>query len=191
MLTLYAFSSDNWSRPRHEVTSLMRLFKRYLQSEVADCVANGIRINVIGRRDRLDPSLVRIVEQTERVTAAGTRLTLHLAVDYSARSAIVRAAALCGTANPSDEAFAASLARVSHAGAPVPPVDLLIRTGGERRLSDFLLWECAYAELVFVDAYWPDFDETGFTTALSEFHRRERRFGSVPASPSGRANALP
>ncbi len=179
VLTLYAFSSNNWSRPTEEVGALMRLFKRYLRSEVARCVENGVKLNVIGRRDRLAPSLVRIIEQSEEVTAAGKRLNLQLAVDYSARDSIARAAASAGADCASSEQFAERLARVSHAQRSVP-VDLLIRTGGERRLSDFLLWECAYAELVFVDAFWPDFDEDGFAEALAEFRRRERRFGSVP-----------
>jgi undecaprenyl diphosphate synthase len=183
VLTLYAFSSDNWSRPTTEVASLMRLFRRYLQSEVARCVENGIRLNVIGRRDRLDPDLLRIIEQAERMTADGARLALRLAVDYSARDAIVHAATLTASGNPSRDEFAKNLALVTHSTSSTPMVDLLIRTGGERRLSDFLLWECAYAELVFVDTYWPDFDEAAFAAALREFHGRERRFGSV--SPSG------
>jgi undecaprenyl diphosphate synthase len=191
VLTLYAFSADNWSRPADEVGNLMRLFKRYLQSEVARCVDNGIRINVIGRRDRLSPDLVAIIEQTECVTAAGRRLTLQLAVDYSARQAIARAAALAQGACGSGDEFAAHLARASHSSADMPPVDLLIRTGGERRLSDFLLWECAYAELVFVDAYWPDFDAAGFAAALNEFQRRERRFGALAAPVSARRADMP
>ncbi len=179
VLTLYAFSSNNWSRPTDEVGALMRLLKRYLRSEVARCVENGVRLNVIGRRDRLAPSLVRIIEESERITAPGTQLTLQLAIDYSARDAITRAAAAIGTGCSSSEDFAAGLARASHASAGVSAVDLLIRTGGEHRLSDFLLWECAYAELVFVEAFWPDFDEAGFGAALDEFRRRERRFGSL------------
>jgi undecaprenyl diphosphate synthase len=182
VLTLYAFSSDNWSRPADEVGSLMRLFERYLQSEVARCAENGIRINVIGRRDRLDPELVRIIEQAERVTAQGGGLALRVAVDYSARHAIMRAAALAGAACLSSDRFAESLARVSHSSLAAPAVDLLIRTGGERRLSDFLLWECAYAELLFVDEPWPDFDAAAFDRALRDFRRRERRFGGLPAA---------
>jgi undecaprenyl diphosphate synthase len=183
-LTLYAFSSDNWSRPADEVGALMRLFKRYLQSEVARCVENGVRFNVIGRRDRLNADLTRIIERAESVTAEGRRLTLRLAVDYSSRDAIVAAAAALQGAGPSSRAaFESCLAGVSHAATATAPVDLLIRTGGERRLSDFLLWESAYAELVFVDDYWPDFDEAGFAAALREFEARERRFGGVPAAP--------
>lgn len=181
VLTLYAFSSNNWSRPPEEVGALMRLLKRYLRSEVARCVENGVRLSVIGRRDRLAPSLVRVIEQSEQTTAAGTQLDLQLAVDYSARDSIMRAAASFGGDCRSSDEFARELAQVTHAGAEPVPVDLLIRTGGEHRLSDFLLWECAYAELVFVDAFWPDFDEDGFAAALAEFRRRERRFGGLPA----------
>jgi undecaprenyl diphosphate synthase len=182
VLTLYAFSSDNWSRPAHEVNTLMRLLKRYLQSEVARCVQNGVRLNVIGRRDRLSADLVRIIERSENVTAHCRNLTLQLAVDYSSRDAIVNAAAasLPGTSISRKE-FGAALAAATHSCVGTSRIDLLIRTGGERRLSDFLLWECAYAELVFVDEFWPDFDERGFADALAEFYRRERRFGGLPA----------
>lgn len=186
ILTLYAFSSDNWSRPAHEVATLMRLFKRYLQSEVARCVDNGVRLNVIGRRDRLSADLVRIIERSENVTAEGSKLTLQLAVDYSARDAIARAAAESGPDRASREEFAGHLLRASHSIAGASRVDLLIRTGGERRLSDFLLWECAYAELIFVDEHWPDFDERGFAAALDEFYRRDRRFGGLPQASSQR-----
>jgi len=185
VLTLYAFSSDNWARPSGEVDSLMRLLKRYLQSETARCVENGVRVNIIGRRDRLETELVRIIERTEHLTAAGSRLLLRLAVDYSARQTIVRAAAAARRSPTGD--FERHLARASHSVADVPAVDLLIRTGGERRLSDFLLWECAYAELVFFDDYWPDFDAAGFAAALGEFDRRERRFGGLPATADARS----
>ncbi|HEU4620285.1 MAG TPA: polyprenyl diphosphate synthase [Gammaproteobacteria bacterium] len=187
VLTLYAFSSDNWSRPPHEVATLMRLLKRYLQSEVARCVENGVRLNVIGRRDRLSPDLVRIIERSESVTAHCDKLILQIAVDYSSRDSIVRAAGACGGAARDRERFAAAVAAAMHSKAGASCVDLLIRTGGERRLSDFLLWECAYAELVFVDEYWPDFDERAFEAALAEFYRRERRFGGLPGPASKRA----
>lgn len=190
VLTLYAFSSDNWSRPADEVDRVMRLFQRYLQSEAARCVENGVRLSVIGRRDRLTPRLLRIIEQTERLTAAGQRLMLQLAVDYSARDAILRAArslssdfGAAGTNGNAESAscrnFSGRIAAAINSHVRESSVDLLIRTGGERRLSDFLLWECAYAELVFVDAYWPDFDEPAFHAALAEFERRERRFGGL------------
>jgi undecaprenyl diphosphate synthase len=182
ILTLYAFSSDNWARPPQEVASLMRLLKRYLVSETARCLDNGVRLSVIGRRDRLDSDLVRTIENTERLTAAGAKLHLRLAIDYSARAAIVEAAALAGGECTQAE-FDAHLAAAVHSDI-VCPVDLLIRSGGERRLSDFLLWECAYAELVFVDAYWPDFDEAAFDAALREFGRRDRRFGALSKEAS-------
>jgi undecaprenyl diphosphate synthase len=183
ILTLYAFSSDNWSRPAQEVSTLMRLLKRYLISETARCLENGVRLNVIGRRDRLSPDLVRTIDTTERMTAVGDGLQLRLAIDYSARSAILRAAALAGAAALTTQQFETHLAAAIHAHAAAP-VDLLIRTGGERRLSDFLLWECAYAELVFADVCWPDFDEAAFDTALREFERRDRRFGGLSAEPA-------
>ena len=178
VLTLYAFSADNWSRPAQEVASLMRLLRRYLVSETARCLQNGVRLNVIGRRDRLSPELVRTIEHSEQLTSQGDGLQLRLAIDYSARQSIARAASLVGSAECSPRDFERHLATAvnSHVDAPV---DLLIRTGGERRLSDFLLWECAYAELVFVDAYWPDFDEAAFDSALQDFARRDRRFGGL------------
>jgi undecaprenyl diphosphate synthase len=183
-LTLFAFSSDNWRRPDAEVRALMRLFRSYLMAEAAKCAKNGIRIAVIGRRDRLSAGLVRVVEHAEALTAGGHRFLLRIAVDYSARDAILRAAERCqskGTAEElSREAFSRLLADPPHDGRPVPDVDLLIRTGGEKRLSDFLLWECAYAELVFTDRMWPDFEKGDLAEAVRELHRRERRFGGVP-----------
>jgi len=182
-LTLFAFSSDNWRRPDQEVRALMRLFRSYLRAEAAKCAKNGIRISVIGRRDRLTPGLLAEIERAEAVTAGASRFHLRIAVDYSARDAILRAASrLHDQADLSREAFARLLAEPPHEGAPVPDVDLLIRTGGEQRLSDFLLWECAYAELVFLDRMWPDFTAADLAAAVREFHRRERRFGTVPAA---------
>lgn len=193
VLTLYAFSSDNWTRPADEVDRVMRLFQRYLQSEAARCVENGVRLSVIGRRDRLSSRLLRIIERTEQLTSAGQRLMLQLAVDYSARNAILRAAQSLSldfgtSANGADKQLASSgnfagrIAAAMHSHVHESSVDLLIRTGGERRLSDFLLWECAYAELVFVEQYWPDFDESAFHAALAEFECRERRFGGLAGS---------
>ncbi|HEY2294692.1 MAG TPA: di-trans,poly-cis-decaprenylcistransferase [Thermoanaerobaculia bacterium] len=182
-LTLFAFSSDNWKRPDVEVRALMRLFRSYLMAESAKCAENGVRISVIGRRDRLSPGLVRVIEEAEARTASSNRFLLRLAVDYSARDAILRAAARLRGGEPSREAFARLLAD-PHEGLPVPDVDLLIRTGGEKRLSDFLLWECAYAELVFTDRMWPDFSAVDLAEAVREFSRRERRFGTVPVSRS-------
>lgn len=178
VLTLYAFSRDNWSRPRREVGALMRLLHRHLVSERARAVTNGVRVNVIGRRDRLDPELIRTIEEVERATAAGDKLLLRIAVDYSARCAILDAAKALAGAHGLD-GFEKHLAEVMHSAPGVPALDLLIRTGGERRLSDFLLWESAYAELVFSDTFWPDFTEQEFGAALDEFYKRDRRFGRV------------
>lgn len=175
-LTLYAFSADNWNRPSAEVQALMRLFRRYLCEESQRCLANDIRLSIIGRRDRLPRELLDEVNAAERLTASCRSLHLRVALDYSSRDAIVRAAAASAEPGRFDEdAFEASLA----AGAP--DVDLLIRTGGEQRLSDFLLWECAYAELYFTAIRWPDFDAGALHTALDWFTHRERRFGSLPA----------
>jgi undecaprenyl diphosphate synthase len=184
-LTLFAFSSDNWKRPDMEIRALMRLFRSYLLAEAGKCAENGVRISVIGRRDRLSPGLVRVIEEAEGRTAQADRFQLRIAVDYSARDSILRAAArLRGNGEPSREAFARLLAGPEDGGGPAPDVDLLIRTGGEKRLSDFLLWECAYAELVFTDRMWPDFSGVDLGEAVREFAYRERRFGAVPVSRS-------
>ena len=190
VLTLYAFSADNWTRPAQEVASLMRLLKRYLVSETARCLENGVRLNVIGRRDRLSADLVRTIENTEQLTSAGTGLQLRLAIDYSARESITRAAMLVRGQQCSQSDFERCLADAVNADVHAP-VDLLIRTGGERRLSDFLLWECAYAELVFTPRMWPEFAARDLEAAITEFQRRERRFGDVgdeaPAAAIGSA----
>jgi len=172
ILTLFAFSSDNWRRPADEVDALMSLLSAYLESETARCIENGVRLEVIGRRDRLDPSLCAAIARAETSTAGGERLRLRVALDYSGRDAILAAArAACDL---SFDAVASALG---------PPVDLLIRTGGERRLSDFLLWECAYAELVFTRTMWPDFDGGDLGAAVQDFRSRQRRFGALPAPP--------
>jgi undecaprenyl diphosphate synthase len=180
VLTLYAFSSDNWSRPNDEVRNLMRLLKRHLISETAQCVDNGVRVSIIGRRDRLASGLLQTITNTEAATQAGTQLELRLAIDYSGREAIERASAI--KALDPEKTFPCCLTEAIHAVDETPPVDLLIRTGGEHRLSDFLLWESAYAELLFIDTYWPDFDEPEFLAALEAYQRRERRFGGVPGT---------
>jgi undecaprenyl diphosphate synthase len=186
-LTLHAFSSDNWQRPSREIQELMTIFEEFLRTSVAEWVGSGIRANIIGRRDRLEPSLVAAIEAAEATTQEGRRLHLRLAIDYSARDAILcaaRALGNCEEATPVE--FARLLAAVDHDGAPVPELDLLIRTGGEQRLSDFMLWECAYAELVFTDRMWPDFDAVDLEAAVREFRSRHRRFGRVPAAvPAG------
>ena len=235
-LTLYAFSSDNWRRPPEEVGALMRLLRRYLMAETGRCVDNGVRVQVIGRRDRLAPSLVQVIENAERMTARGAKLHLRIAVDYSARDAILLAARRLFESEshrprdgrPAADARHPGEARQHrssrHREAPrhaadrrdaldpilaareqlsqilagggetkAREVDLLIRTGGEKRLSDFLLWECAYAELIFTDRMWPDFGAADLVDAVREFYRRERRFGDLPAVPAtaGRPAELP
>ena len=159
-LTLFAFSADNWKRPPGEVAALMRLFARYLRTETPKLIEHGVRLELVGRRDRLPAPLVAGAAAAESATRAGAELHLRLAVDYSARWAIA-------------------------AGVLLPDVDLLIRTGGERRLSDFLLWESAYAELVFSDVMWPDFTTADLAAAIAEFRARQRRFGALPEAAAG------
>ena len=171
ILTLYAFSEDNWSRPPREVSALMKLLGRYLIQETDRCIANGVRLTAIGRRDRLPAPLVALLEEAERKTAHGRKLLLRLALDYSSRQAILDAARRA-SAHISEEQFSALVG---------PDVDLLIRTSGEQRLSDFLLWECAYAEMIFTSRMWPDFGPADLKQAIAEFHGRERRFGAVSA----------
>ncbi|HTI00514.1 MAG TPA: polyprenyl diphosphate synthase [Acidisoma sp.] len=181
-LTLFAFSSENWRRPEGEVMELTGLLRQYLRSEVADLTKNGVRFRVIGDRERFSPDLRAELEAAESKTAAGTRLNLTLALSYGGRSEIVAAARAMAEAAQSgaidirdldEEGFARFLST-----AAMPDPDLLIRTSGERRLSNFLLWQCAYAELVFMDVLWPDFDAAHLAAALAEFSRRERRYGA-------------
>jgi len=179
-LTLYAFSSDNWQRPRDEVQALMRLFRSFLRRESDRCASNGIRLSVIGRRDRLATDVVAAIRDAESRTQAARALHLRLAVDYSARWAITATARRCtGRRVLSYDEFSRLMGRTIHSDPPAPDVDLLIRTSGEQRLSDFLLWECAYAELVFTDRLWPDFGRDDLVAALETFRRRERRFGQL------------
>jgi undecaprenyl diphosphate synthase len=184
VLTLYAFSEDNWQRPRREIDGLMHLFRHFLHRETAACLDNGVRLNVIGRRDRLGATLRLAIERAELATSGGTRVLLRLAVDYSARSAI-RAAAEGVPPGTSREAFSRQLALATHSLPGVGDVDLLIRTGAERRLSDFMLWEAAYAELYFTDIMWPDFGAADLALAIEHFHTRERRFGRIGLSAAG------
>jgi undecaprenyl diphosphate synthase len=186
MLTLYAFSADNWQRPSREVALLMRLFRRYLVKETARCIANGVRMRIIGRRDRIPAELLRAIHAAEDSTKHGRTLDLRIAVDYSARDAIMRASnALPRGSKHTIEELQREIDRVYHWTGPSRDVDLLIRTGGEQRLSDFLLWECAYAELYFTERKWPEFSAADLASAVGEFRRRERRFGAVPAVAAG------
>lgn len=182
-LTLYAFSSDNWSRPATEVESIFWLLRAYLRLETDRLRERGARLEIIGRRDRLPKLVLYDIEKAESRTAAGQRLQLRVAVDYSSRDAISRAVRSVTQVfsrdpppNPEELRSLLSDSLTRDSGE----VDLLIRTGGEKRLSDFLLWESAYAELWFTDRMWPDFDVSDLDAALDEFRRRERRFGSVP-----------
>ena len=189
-LTLYAFSADNWRRPSREVGLLMRLFRRYLISEVARCVTNGVRMKIVGRRDRIPAELLRAICSAESATKDGRTLELRIAVDYSSRDAILRAARRLPADFPLDTetdraAFSQLLSDVDNGIGESRDVDLLIRTGGEQRLSDFLLWECAYAELYFTRRMWPEFSPVDLHEAVEEFRARERRFGAVPAAAAG------
>jgi undecaprenyl diphosphate synthase len=179
-LTLYAFSAANWERPRAEVEGLMFLFRRYLFTETRRCIDESIRMSVIGRRDRLEESLLRAIEHSEQLTADGKRMHLRIAVDYSAQNSILQAARRARRSQTlTAQEFHRLLNEVNHSRPAASEVDLLIRTGGEKRLSDFLLWECAYAELYFTDCLWPDFDEQQFQAALEDYAGRVRRFGKV------------
>jgi len=180
-LTLYAFSSNNWERPTNEVLSLFSLLEDYLRTEANECSARGIRLRVIGRRDRIPQSLVEAIESAERSTAAGRLLEVRIALDYSSRDAILRAACwMLSSLEISEREFARRIGQVTHAGMSAPDVDLLIRTGGERRLSDFMLWESAYAELFFTPRMWPEFEASDLAAAVQDFLGRERRFGRLP-----------
>jgi undecaprenyl diphosphate synthase len=180
-LTLYAFSSDNWRRPKAEVSALMTLLRFYLASEVESLVRNGVRLTVIGRRDRLPGGIADAIGRAEAATAKGDVLNLRIAVDYSARDAILNAVAIAaGAGDLTREKFSDLITGESG----LRDVDLVIRTSGEKRLSDFLLWESAYAELHFTDRMWPDFGREDLAEALAAFHGRERRFGGLqPVSP--------
>ena len=184
-LTLYAFSSENWRRPQDEVSDLTGLLRNYLRSEIRELRDLGVRIRVIGDRDRFDADIRKGLEDAERATEPNTRLNLTVALSYGARAEIVRAAqrlaeaARASSLDPSAIDEAAVTAELFTAGMPDP--DLVIRTSGEQRLSNFLLWQTAYAELVFLDVLWPDFTAEHFATALAAYGRRERRFGARPA----------
>ncbi len=185
-LTLFSFSSENWRRSVQEVGDLMGLLRRYLKSEIADLHAKNVRFRVIGERDRLDPDIGRLIEDAEATTERNTGLTLVLALSYGGRSEIARAAhkmaravelGLLRADAVDEDHFSAYL---DTAGIPDP--DLLIRTSGEMRISNFLLWQCAYTEFVFVDKLWPEFGRDDLENAISDFSRRDRRFGATADS---------
>lgn len=183
-LTLFALSSANWKRPAAEVSAILRLLHEYLLTETQHCVEEGVRLSIIGRRDRVPATLRQAIADSEAATARGTRLHLRLAIDYSAREAIFHAACrFYKVTELSPESFSRVLAEVCRGGST--EVDLLIRTGGEQRLSDFLLWECAFAEFVFVRKAWPDFTVADLQAALEEFAHRERTRGALPDALAG------
>lgn len=178
-LTLFALSSANWKRPAHEVNGILRLLHEYLLTETTHCLEEGVRLSIIGRRDRIPGTLRQVIADAEAATAKGKRLHLRLAIDYSAREAIYQAACRFYKATQlSPETFSDVLSEVLRGGST--DVDLLIRTGGEQRLSDFLLWECAFAEFVFLQKRWPDFVAADLESAVKEFYRRERTRGGLP-----------
>ena len=187
-LTLFAFSSENWQRPEAEVRALMALLSRYLRREIKELAADGVRIQFIGRRDRLSPRIAKLLEDSERATSHNTESTLVLALDYGGRWDVSAAASSLArdvaagllSADDIDENMLSS--RMSLADKPVP--DLCIRTGGEWRLSNFLLWHFAYAELWFTDTLWPDFSVEELDLAIEHFRGRDRRYGARPAGES-------
>ena len=172
-LTVYAFSADNWRRPPAEVDALMGLLRRYLESQIAQLTDAGVRLTIIGRRDRLRPGVVAAIAQAETATSEGRALHLRIAIDYSSRDAILSAAAAGGLQTRED------FSRLLAGGEAPRDVDLVIRTSGEQRLSDFLLWECAYAELYFTSLLWPDFKPDDLSAAIADFHQRDRRMGGL------------
>jgi undecaprenyl diphosphate synthase len=187
-LTMFAFAAANWQRPLEEVDALMQLLNEYLLKETPTCLDRGVRLSLVGRRDRLPPLLLKLAEEAERLTRAGQTLHLRLAIDYSSREAILAAARrlardeiLAGGKEIGAEQFARLLSCDPLSDESAPDVDLVIRTGGEQRLSDFLLWESAQAELYFTNRMWPEFDAADLAAAVAAFNQRERRFGKVSA----------
>jgi undecaprenyl diphosphate synthase len=185
VLTVYSFSTENWSRPRAEVAFLLELFRRFVRQDVADLHSSGVRIRMIGIREGLDPTILRLIDDAERLTAGNSGMTLVVAFNYGGRQELVNAfQALArdvaqGLLQPSDISMETVSAKLDTHAYSDP--DLLIRTGGEERLSNFLLWQCAYTEFVFLDEYWPDFDGALLDKAIADFRGRERRFGGLKA----------
>ena len=183
-LTLYSFSSENWSRPKDEIDDLMGLMKRFIRCDLAELHQNNVRVMVIGERENIDPEMKALIDEACELTRDNTRLTLVIAFNYGARSEITRAVrritedVLAGRLDPADISAEHMTQALDTGGIPDP--ELLIRTSGERRLSNFLLWQCAYTEFVFLDAYWPDFSRELLLEAVSQFKARERRFGGLP-----------
>jgi undecaprenyl diphosphate synthase len=184
-LTIYSFSTENWSRPKTEVSFLLELLRRFIRQDVAELHASNVRIKVIGSREGLESSLIKLIENAEKLTKDNTKLTLVVAFNYGARQEIMQAVQhLVGQVTSGEltaEAVTIEAISKSLSTAEFPDPDLLIRTGGEERLSNFLLWQCAYTEFVFVPEYWPDFDGAILQRAIDTFHSRERRFGGLKA----------
>jgi undecaprenyl diphosphate synthase len=185
-LTVFGFSSENWRRPKDEVSDLMQLLRFYVRSEIAELHKAGIRLMVIGDRDRLSADIVRLIENAEALTRDNQELTLVVALSYGARQEIAAAARRIAVEVAAGRLDASAIDEACVAGflatAGIPDPDLVVRTSGEKRLSNFLLWQSAYAELVFVDTLWPDFTRRDLEAAIEEFHRRDRRFGATAGS---------
>jgi undecaprenyl diphosphate synthase len=185
ILTIFSFSAENWSRPAAEIRDLMGLLRRFIRNDLAELHQNGVKVRVIGERDDLDPEIRRLLEEAEELTKNNSGLILVVAFNYGARQEIARAAARIaadvktGKLDPSE--VTADLIGQNLDAPDLPDPDLIIRTSGEQRLSNFLLWQAAYSELVFVPTYWPDFDRVALESAIAEYHRRERRFGGLIA----------
>ncbi len=184
-LTIYSFSTENWTRPKTEVMFLLELLRRFISQDVAELHGAGVKIQVIGDRVNLDAKLVRMLEDAERLTAENTKLKLIVAFNYGSRQELVRAAQKIATQVQNgtlvSESITADTISLALDTAGMPDPDLLIRTGGEERMSNFLLWQCAYAEFVFVPEFWPEFNAEIFARAVAEYNARERRFGGVKA----------
>jgi undecaprenyl diphosphate synthase len=185
ILTIFSFSSENWARPAAEVHELMGLLRRFIRHDLAELHASGVRVRVIGEREGLDPEISRLLEEAEELTRDNGKLLLVVAFNYGARQEIARAARRITAEVVAGRLDAAAITADllgRHLDAPdLPDPDLIIRTSGEQRLSNFLLWQAAYSELVFVPIYWPDFDRAALEGAIAEYHRRERRFGGLIA----------
>jgi undecaprenyl diphosphate synthase len=185
ILTIFSFSSENWSRPRSEILDLMGLLRRFIRNDLADLHRNNVRVRIIGEREGLDPEIARLLDEAETLTVANTGLLLVVAFNYGARQEIASAArrlaedVALGKLKP--EAITADLLATRLHTSDIPDPDLLIRTSGEQRISNFLLWQAAYSELVFVPVYWPDFDRATLESAIAEYRTRERRFGGLAA----------
>ena len=184
-LTIFSFSAENWSRPPSEIRDLMGLLRRFIRNDMAELHQNGVKVRVIGERGDLDPDIRRLLEEAEELTRNNIGLTLVVAFNYGARQEIARAAAriaaMIKDSSLDPSAITAELIGQNLDAPDLPDPDLIIRTSGEQRLSNFLLWQAAYSELVFVSTYWPDFDRAALEGAIAEYHRRERRFGGLIA----------